>query len=236
MWVGTSGYNYAEWRGSFYPADLPAARMLAYYAERLDTVELNATFYRMPTVTALETWARTAPDDFVFALKAHRRITHLARLRDVDEPVRVFCERARALGPKLGPVLFQLPPSFERDLARLADLLALLPADLAFAVEFRHASWYADEVYERLRGRNVALCVADTEAGTTPLVATADFGYLRLRDEGYAEADLARWAAAIGAHAGGWRAAYVYFKHEASGAGPAFAARLRRLFQPEEGP
>lgn len=227
--IGTSGYNYAEWKGSFYPPDLPAGRRLAYYAAWFRTVEINATFYRMPTRSLVEGWARTVPADFVFALKAPQRITHLHRLRDVDEPVRAFCDTARVLGPRLGPLLFQLPPSFRKDVGRLADLLALLPRQLAVAMEFRHESWLADDVFERLRGRNVALCVADTETSTTPVVATADFGYFRLRDEGYGEADLARWAETIRT-IDGWREVFVYFKHEASGAGPAFARRLQALF------
>lgn len=231
--VGTSGYAYPEWRGSFYPPGLPAARMLAAYAARLDTVEINATFYRMPAPSTLAAWRAAVPERFVFALKAPQRITHVARLRDVAELVDLFCARARALGPRLGPILFQLPPALRRDDARLAELLGRVPPDLAVAVEFRHPSWFADAVYAQLRARNVALCVADTAAGTTPLVATADFGYLRLRAAGYGEADLARWAATLAARADAWRTAYVYFKHEASGAGPAFAMRLRRLLEEE---
>jgi uncharacterized protein YecE (DUF72 family) len=227
--VGTSGYNYPEWKGTFYPSDLPAARMLAYYAARFGVVEINATFYRMPTPKILTSWAAATPEGFVFGLKAPQRITHFGRLRNVDDPVRFFCDTARTLGAKLGPLLFQLPPNFPKDLVRLADLLALLPPDLACAFEFRHASWLADDVYERLRGRNAALCIADSEQGTTPLVATADFGYLRLRDEGYDEAGLASWVETIRTLGAGWRQAYVFFKHEASGAGPAFAKRFEAL-------
>ena len=223
--VGTSGYNYDEWKGSFYPADLPASRMLAFYAERFDTVEINATFYRMPTPKTLAGWAAGTPAHFVFALKAPQRITHFARLRNVDEPVRYFVDVAQTLGPKLGPILFQLPPNFARDVGRLADLLALLPPGLRCAMEFRNDSWFADEVYERLRGRNVALCIADTEKGTTPVVATADFGYLRLRDEGYGDDELGRWIETIRAQP--WASAWVYFQHEESGTGPALARRLR---------
>jgi uncharacterized protein YecE (DUF72 family) len=227
--VGTSGYNYPEWKGSFYPADLPAARMLAYYAERFSTVEINATFYRMPTAKSLGGWASTVSDDFTFALKAPQRITHFARLKDVDDPVRYFCDTVRTLGRKLGPLLFQLPPNFPKDLARLTDLLALLPADLHYAFEFRHQSWFDDEVYERLRGRGAALCIADTEKGTTPLVATGPLGYFRLRDEGYADADLTRWIETIRRLGADWREAFVFFKHEESGSGPAFAKRFEAL-------
>lgn len=226
--VGTSGFAYPEWKGVFYPADLPASRMLAYYAERFDTVEINATFYRMPTPRTLAGWAALTPERFVFALKAPQRITHVARLRGVEDSVRAFLEAARTLGPRLGPVLFQLPPSLPRDLDRLDGLVARLPAGVRVAVEFRHPSWFAEPVYERLRSAGVALCVADTEAGTTPLEVTADFGYLRLRDADYDDAALDRWAGTI---RGAWREAWVYFKHEASGRGPALAARLRERLE-----
>ncbi len=225
--MGTSGYNYPEWKGNFYPPDLPASRMLAFYARHFDTVEINATFYRMPVPRILAGWAAATPEAFVFALKAPQRITHLARLRDVDEPVRHFVDTARTLGPRLGPILVQLPPTFRQDLRRLSDLLALLPPGLRAAVEFRHDSWLTEAVYERLGARGVALCVADTGQGTTPLVATAGFGYLRLRDEGYDDRALAGWAETIRAQP--WTEAWVYFKHEESGAGPALARRLLTL-------
>lgn len=227
--VGTSGYNYAEWKGTFYPADLPASKMLPYYSERFPTVEINATFYRMPTAKALAGWDAATPESFVLALKAPQRITHFARLRGVDDPLRFFCDTARTLGPKLGPLLFQLPPNFKKDTDRLAETLFQLPPDLRCAFEFRHASWLADEVYDLLRRRNAALCIADSEAASTPLVATASFGYLRLRDEGYTDADLARWAETIRGLGSTWSETFVYFKHEESGTGPAFARRLREL-------
>jgi uncharacterized protein YecE (DUF72 family) len=227
--VGTSGYNYAEWKGSFYPEALAAAKMLPYYAARFPTVEINATFYRMPTAKTLAGWAAATPDAFVLALKAPQRLTHFARLRNVDEPLRVFCDTARTLGAKLGPLLFQLPPNFKKDADRLAETLFQLPPDLRCAFEFRHESWLAEDVYDLLRRRNAALCVADSETASTPLVATADFGYLRLRDEGYTDADLARWARTIAELTDRWRDAFVYFKHEESGTGPAFARRLTEL-------
>jgi uncharacterized protein YecE (DUF72 family) len=227
--VGTSGWNYPEWKGSFYPADMKPAGMLAYYAARFATVEVNNTFYRMPTQKVVDGWAAAVPAPFVFVLKAPQRITHFARLRDVDEPVRVFCDVARTLGPRLGPLLFQLPPNFKVDTGRLADLLALLPPDVRAAFEFRNATWFTDEVYTRLAGRNAALCIADNDDGATPAVATADWGYLRLRATGYSDDDLRAWLASmrrIGAH---WRDAFVFFKHEDKGTGPALGARLMEL-------
>jgi uncharacterized protein YecE (DUF72 family) len=201
--------------------------MLPYYAERFDTVELNSTFYRMPTAKAIAGWAEETPAGFVFALKAPRRITHLARLREVADPMRSLLELVGALGEKLGPLLFQLPPNFRKDTERLGACLALLPPDRRLAFEFRHDSWFDEQVYGILRARNAALCVADTEAGTTPLVPTADFGYLRLRDRGYTRKELLGWAAT--ARRAEWRDAFVYFKHEESGSGPARARRLLAL-------
>jgi len=227
--IGTSGWNYPEWKGSFYPKDMRPAGMLAYYAARFSTVEVNNTFYRMPTQKAVDGWAAGVPDGFVFVLKAPQRITHFARLRDVDDPVRFFCDTARTLGPKLGPLLFQLPPNFKVDTGRLADLLALLPPDVRAAFEFRNATWFIDEVYTRLAARNAALCVADNDAGATPAVATADWGYLRLRASGYSDDDLRGWLATIRRIGERWRDAFVFFKHEEAGTGPALGARLREL-------
>ncbi|MBI3105900.1 MAG: DUF72 domain-containing protein [Candidatus Rokubacteria bacterium] len=227
--IGTSGYNYPEWRGSFYPEKFPAGEMLSYYAGRFSTVEINYTFYRMPSAKTVAGWNAETPAGFCFALKAPRRITHDARLEDVDEPLRYFLDTASQLGPKLGPVLFQLPPNFKKDRERLSALLAQIPPGLRCSFEFRHPSWFADDVYERLRARDAALCVADTEKGTTPLVATADWGYFRLRDEGYTAKDLEEWGRTITRLGTGWRDAFVYFKHEEAGAGPAFARQLHAL-------
>lgn len=227
--VGTSGWNYPEWKGSFYPADMKPAAMLPYYAARFSTVEVNNTFYRMPTAKAVHGWAAAVPARFVFVLKAPQRITHFARLRDVDEPVRVFCDTARLLGARLGPLLFQLPPNFKLDTGRLADLLALLPPDVRAAFEFRNATWFTDEVYTRLAGRNAALCIADNDDGATPAVATADWGYLRLRATGYADGDLRGWLATMRRVGARWRDAFVFFKHEEAGTGPALGGRLLEL-------
>jgi len=230
--VGTSGYNYPEWRGSFYPEKFPSGKMLPYYAERFSTVEINYTFYRMPNAKTVAGWDAETPPGFSFTLKASQRITHIARLREIGEPLRYFLDTAAGLGPKLGAVLFQLPPNFKKDLGRLGGLLAQLPAGLRCAFEFRHDSWFADDVYERLRAANAALCVADTEDATTPLEVTADWGYLRLRDQGYTAADLEEWSRTIRRVGSGWRDAFVYFKHEEAGAGPALARQLQALLNP----
>jgi len=203
--------------------------MLAYYVERFTTVEINATFYRMPNEKTVAGWASTAPAGFTYVLKAPQRITHFARLRGVDEPLRYFCGTARSLGDKLGPLLFQLPPNFKKATDRLGELLSILPNGFRVAFEFRHESWFDDEVYTLLRSHNASLCIADTEEGTTPAVATADFGYLRLRAVEYSDDDLQRWIATIDRVGSGWSEAYVFFKHEDSGTGPALARRFVAL-------
>jgi uncharacterized protein YecE (DUF72 family) len=228
--VGTSGYSYPEWRGTFYPERFPASQMLPYYAERFSTVELNNTFYRMPTAKTIAGWDRDSPADFVFALKVPQRITHIARLRDVADPLRYLLDTVGLLGAKLGPLLLQLAPNFRKDTDRLDTCLALVPPSVRVAAEFRHASWFDEEVYAVLRARNTALCVADTEDGTTPLVVTADFGYLRLRDRAYGPEELAGWARTVGRAE--WRDAFVFFKHEESGTGPALARELVKLLGP----
>ena len=233
--IGTSGYNYPEWKGNFYPSTLSTSKMLPYYADRFSTVEINYTFYRFPTEKALQEWGKVTPEDFSFTLKAPRRITHDARLRDCEDLVRAFCERTRTLGSKLGVVLFQLPPSFRVDLDALQSLLDWVPEDLRIAMEFRHDSWYSEEVYQRLSSRNVALCVNDNEKGTTPLVATADFGYFRLRDEGYQDEDIAKWGRTVLEQGTRWKDAFVYFKHEEQGLGPQFAQALSRVLAPPAG-
>jgi uncharacterized protein YecE (DUF72 family) len=224
--IGTSGYNYPEWKGSFYPPDLPAAKMLPYYAARFSTVEINYTFYRMPNARLVTNWAAQVPDQFKFTLKAPRRITHDRRLRDVADPVRAFCEVAAELGPKLGALLFQLPPNFKKDLAVFDAFLDTLPPRVCAAFEFRHESWLDDEVYERLRKRNLALCVADSEKRSTPVMTTADYAYFRLRDEGYQEQDIARWADTAQELAKACKNVFVYFKHEEEGKGAAFGQMM----------
>lgn len=225
--VGTSGYAYKEWKGSFYPADLKAEEMLRFYGTQFRTVEINNTFYRMPSEKLLLGWSRQVPDGFTFVLKASQRITHQKRLKDANEEVGYFLRTASVLGEKLGPTLFQLPPNFKKDLPRLKDFLALLPRRWRAALEFRHASWYDDEVYEALRAHNAALCAADTDEEDAKLMATADWGYLRLRRVAYDESPLRAWAEKIGQQS--WTDAFVYFKHEDEATGPKLAAQFIQM-------
>ena len=219
--VGTSGWSYKEWRGSFYPDGMKEGAMLPYYAERFDAVELNNTFYRLPAEKSLVQWAEQVPEDFRFALKATRTITHIKRLKDVGEPVQQLYEVTRALGTRRGPVLFGLPPNMKVDMERLQALLAVIPRDVPSAIEFRHESWHDAAVFDALRAHNIALCIAHSEEDETPFVATADWGYLRLRKEAYDEDDLRDWRRRIAEQK--WSDAYVFFKHEDTGSGPRFA-------------
>ena len=225
-WIGTSGYNYPEWKGNFYPADLPAAKMLPYYAARFPTVEINYTFYRMPNEKLVRGWADQTPSPYKLTLKAPRRITHDNRLKNCGELVSVLCAVASTLGDKLGALLFQLPPSTKKDLTVLDAFLADLPPKLCAAFEFRHASWFDDEVFERLSRRNLALCIADSEKLSTPVRITADYAYFRLRDEGYTSDDISRWSETIVRETTRCRDVFVYFKHEDEGKGPEFAQML----------
>ncbi len=231
--AGTSGYSYKEWLGHFYPEKLPASAMLRYYAERFATVEINNTFYRMPAESMLTGWAQETPADFFFTLKAPRQITHSRALRDAESTVTEFLRRAGALGNKLGVILFQLPPFTKKDLPRLREFLDALPPGPRVALEFRNASWQDDEVYETLRDRGAILCVADTDKGDTPLVVTADCGYLRLRRTNYDDRDLATWAERIASQR--LTRAYVYFKHEDEGLGPKFAQRFNEIWRSRHG-
>jgi uncharacterized protein YecE (DUF72 family) len=226
IWIGTSGYNYPEWKGSFYPADLPAAKMLPYYAARFPTVEINYTFYRMPNEKLLSGWAAQTPSPYKLTLKAPRRITHDSRLKNCGELVTAFCRVAETLGEKLGVLLFQLPPNFKKDLALFDTFLGELPPRVCAAFEFRHESWLDDEVFARLKARNLALCVADSEKMSTPVRVTASYAYFRLRDEGYTPDDIAKWADTIRHDTMSCRDVFVYFKHEEEGKGPAFARIL----------
>jgi uncharacterized protein YecE (DUF72 family) len=224
--VGTSGYSYKEWKPAFYPEKLPASQFLRFYAQHLSTVEINNTFYRMPTEKLMGGWASEVPEEFTFALKAPQRITHMAKLKDAGETTDVFVRMARVLGPRLGPLLFQLPPFLRKDVPLLAAFLestTALAEHLRIAFEFRHASWFDEDVYASLREHGASLCVAEGEALASPLVATADWGYVRLRRDAYSDAIIDGWAARIRAQP--WNEAYVYMKHD-EGNAPVAARRL----------
>jgi len=228
LYVGTSGYSYPAWKGSFYPKDLSEKKMLAYYSEHFRTVEINHTHRMFPRAATLEKWAAQVPGDFQFVLKAHKRITHTKRLQGADQTLAEFLDAVAPLKKQLGPILFQLPGNLKKDLPRLRDFLALLPRRQRSALEFRHASWFDDDVFDMLRERQVAVCIAEAEEDLeVPFVATADWGYLRLRMPEYSDADLRKWARRVRDRE--WRDAYVFFKHEDEGRGPKLAARFMEL-------
>jgi uncharacterized protein YecE (DUF72 family) len=230
IWIGTSGYNYPEWKGSFYPEKIKPADMLKFYGREFDSVEINYTFYRMPNVKSIEGWLADTPDDFRFVLKAPKRITHERRLKDFGDSLAVFVRLASGLEGRLGPLLFQLPPNLKKDLPRLEAFLDEMPDTARPAFEFRHESWFDDDVFNALRSRGAALCVNDSETISAPVMRTAAFSYFRLRDEGYQEGDIAAWAEEVRAAAQSGEV-YVFFKHEESGKGPAFAKQMRTLLQ-----
>ena len=228
LYVGTSGFSYKEWKGSFYPKTLPAQQMLRYYGERFRSVEINSTFKRLPTSSVLEAWTKAVGADFKFALKASEQITHFRRLKDAGPLVADLFHVAATLQSRLGPVLFQLPPNFKKDLPRLSSFLALLPSRRRMAFEFRHQSWFDDEVFGLLRDYRVALCIADAESALkVPFMATADWGYLRLRRPDYSGAKLKTWVKRVREHK--WRDAFVFFKHEDEGKGPKLAEKFLKL-------
>jgi uncharacterized protein YecE (DUF72 family) len=226
--AGASGYSFKEWCGSFYPEKIKPGDMLGYYAERLPTVEINNTFYRMPRETLLEDWAAATPEGFRFAIKASRRITHMSRIKaeSAAEPLGYLYKALAGLGSKRGPVLFQLPPNLRKDLPRLVDFLALLPEGHGAAFEFRNREWFSEDVYAALRSAGAALVLSEREDDEPPpLVETAPWGYLRLRLEAYDDATLERWARTIAATS--WRESFVYFMHEPTA--PAYAQALMRF-------
>lgn len=227
--IGTSGFQYAEWKGKFYPEDLPAARMLPFYSERFNTTEINYTFHRIPAAKTIENWCTLTPETFRFSLKAPQKVTHFSRLRNCGDTVDYFFDVATGLGSRLGPVLFQLPPHLKKDAALLEDFTASLPPSMRAAFEFRHESWLDEEVFALLRKRNVCLCIADTDKLQTPQIATADWGYLRLRREDYQSDDVKRWAEVIRAQHEKWSEVFIYFKHEEAGIGPKLATGMMRL-------
>jgi uncharacterized protein YecE (DUF72 family) len=226
--AGTSGYSYPSWKGAFYPARLPARDMLAYYAGQFPTVEINHSFYRMPSERTLREWAGSVPPGFRFALKLNQKLTHVQKLKDCEELLERFLGAAAALSgaEQLGPILAQLPPHFRADLGTLDEFLRQVPPLFRFALEVRHRSWHTDETYALLRQHGIALCLADTDDAPAPDVVTAGFVYVRLRREEYASDDIAAWRARCRAWVAAGLDVYAYFKHEDAGRGPAYARAL----------
>ncbi|HEU5218320.1 MAG TPA: DUF72 domain-containing protein [Gemmatimonadales bacterium] len=225
--AGTSGWSFKEWKGSFYPKGLPDDGMLGYYAGKFSTVEINNTFYRMPKESVLLDWASKVPDAFRFAIKASQRITHFGRLKDVESEVEYFTRITSVLGDRRGPTLFQLPPNLKKDLPRLAAFLEVLPRGWKSAFEFRHSSWFEDDVYEALRSKDAAMCIADHDDFETPAVRTASWGYARLHRLTYDDSTLGAWRERLNGL--GVAEMYVFFKHdETAGSGPAAAEAFVR--------
>ncbi len=228
IYTGTSGFGHKEWKGKFYPEKISPKEMLHFYAERLTAVEINNTFYHMPTAGVLTAWAKQVPADFIFALKAPQVVTHLKRLRNVFEETEYLFRTLSVLDGKLGPVLFQFPKSFHADLPALEDFLPLLPGDVSCAFEFRHLSWFDDKILDLLRSRGCSLCLADTdEQPVEEIIPTTNWGYLRLRRFAYTNADLVKWRLRILAQQ--WERAFVFFKHEEEALGPEMAIRFQDL-------
>jgi uncharacterized protein YecE (DUF72 family) len=226
--AGTSGYSYKEWKGIFYPEDLPDKEMLKFYAQQLPAVEINNTFYRMPKADMLESWAEQVPANFQFILKASRKITHIKRLKECEDETAYLFKTASTLGKRLGAILFQLPPFLRKDATRLKNFLKLIPAKSKAAFEFRHETWFDEEIYECLKKKSCALCFSDTENNQIDeLVSTAPWGYLRLRKPGYSENELMDWIKKIKAQ--DWDQALIFFKHEDEGAGPKMAKHFLTL-------
>ena len=228
IFVGTSGYGYREWKGKFYPEKISPKEMLRFYSERLSAVEINNTFYHMPTEGVLSSWAEQVPRDFVFAIKAPQVITHLKRLRNVGEETEYLFGSLSVLGRKLGPVLFQLPGSFHVDRPALEAFLDLIPDNMSCAFEFRSPSWLDVEILDLLRKRGCRLCIVDSDENpTNEIIDTAPWGYLRLRRSDYTDADLSQWMERILSQK--WERAFVFFKHEEEAKGPEIAMRFREL-------
>jgi len=229
LFAGTSGFSYAEWKGSFYPEDLENSEMLGYYATRLPSVEINNTFYRMPKADMVSAWGSRVGGEFRFSIKAPRRITHMQKLRGAKDSIEFLTKATAGLGDKLGVVLFQLPPFMKKDVPLLSEFLLELPKDLRAAFEFRHPTWYDDDVFEALRARDAALCTGDAEKSerSPPWVSTASFGYLRLRADDYSDEALGSWAERIKSQS--WSHVYAFLKHEVKG--PALALGLIERFQ-----
>jgi uncharacterized protein YecE (DUF72 family) len=228
LYVGTSGYSYKEWKGNFYPENISASEMLSYYASHLPAVELNNTYYRMPQPNAVETWRAQVPKNFRFSVKAPQSITLYRRLKDAGWQTKQMLKTVSVLEDRLGAVLFRMPEDMKKDLARLESFLKELPADTPAAFEFRHATWFDEEVVQLLRSYNRVLVISDTdEMPTSDIVKTADWGYVRLRRVQYSAADLKAWTKQIKTQK--WKTAYVFFKHDDEGTGPKLAAQFLKL-------
>jgi uncharacterized protein YecE (DUF72 family) len=227
--VGTSGYSYKEWKGSFYPEKFSDKKMLGYYAERFSAVEINYTFRQIPSATTIKSWAAQVPETFQFVCKAPQAITHHKKLQGAEEQTTQFFEALRGLKKRQGPVLFQLPPNFKKDLSCLEQFLKTIKG-MRVACEFRHQSWFEEDVFDCLRAHKCSLCVSDGEGfPETDLINTANWGYVRLRREEYTEDDLKKWLKKFQAH--DWNEMYVFFKHEDAGTGPKLAARFHKLLK-----
>jgi len=218
--AGTSGYSFKEWKGTFYPADLKADGMLAFYATKFATLEINNTFYRLPKESVLQEWASQVPENFTFAIKASQKITHYTRLKAESESmVQFLLKNTATLGEKMGPILFQLPPNLKKDVPRLQNFLSYLPENRRYTFEFRHESWFDEDVFSVLRDRDIAMCISESGELTCPVVCTATWGYLRLHKLDYSPDGLTAWAKCVTSQQ--WNDAYVYFKHdEGEGSGP----------------
>jgi len=227
LYSGTSGFSYKEWKGKFYPEDLPASGMLHYYAQQLPAVEINNTFYRMPKREMLQNWCEQVPDTFRFSIKASQRITHKKRLKECEEECAYLFKNIAVLGDRLGVVLFQLPPYLRKDAERLKNFCSQLPDNSPISFEFRHYTWRDEEIYDILREHNFACCIADMDEGETTLISTADWGYLRLRRSVYTQKELQKWHKQIVAQP--WQYAFVFFKHEDDCGGPELAAKFLGL-------
>jgi uncharacterized protein YecE (DUF72 family) len=228
LYVGTSGYSYKEWKGSFYPENTSPKEMLSFYSSRFKSVELNNTFYRVPQPSMIETWKAQVPENFRFSIKASQGITHFRRLKDATQPTRLMLETVSALEDRLGAVIFRLPSDMKKDLKRLESFLKQLPRDTPIAFDFRNETWFDDEVFELLRTENRALVVSDTEdLPTIYREKTADWGYLRLRRVQYSDSDLKKWIKWMRAQK--WSDSYVFFRHEDEGTGPKLAAQFIKL-------
>lgn len=229
LYVGTSGYSYKEWKGTFYPEKISASEMLEFYASRFDSVEINSTFYRMPSENMLTGWVSQVPDRFTFVLKMPRKVTHLKRLNAIQDEMDYLTRVLGVLGGKLGPMLVQLPPNFTKDIDRLQAFLDTVPPNLRMAFEFRNESWFDDDLYDVLRDRNLALVAADGEKVTSPVEQTADWGYVRLRKDDYDGDHLKEWSARL--QSVDWKQVFVFFKHEGGGVGPELATTFAQIFE-----